>query len=95
MPAQKKERVELQFNMESEAEKELLEFIDQNGTTRAGFIKSAVRQYMNAMQSLSQNVTSTTKQGRKNKSVPKNNKQKQTTKKVPKLGSSFSSKDFE
>lgn len=88
MSAKKKERVELQFNMESDAEKELIDFIDQNGTTRAGFIKSIVRQYMNAMQSLGQNVT---QQPKKENPVFK----KPLKKKTPKLGSSFSSKDFE
>lgn len=86
MAEKKKERVELQFNLENEAEKELIEFIDQNGTTRAGFIKSVIRQYMNTMQSLvHQNLT-----------TQKPNKTKPTTKKqIPKLGQSFSSNDFE
>jgi len=86
--AEKKERVELQFNMNNEAEKEIIDFVDNNGTTRAGFIKSIIRQYMNAMQSLEQNVT---QQAKKENPVPK----KPSKRKIPKLGSSFSSKDFE
>lgn len=87
MTEKKKERVELQFNMEKEAD--LLRFIDENGSTRAGFIKTIIRQYMNTMQSLGQqNLV----QQSKEETTPTKNINK---KKVPKLGSSFSSKDFE
>lgn len=84
----KKERVELQFNLSSETEKELLDFIDQNGTTRAGFIKSIVRQYMNTIRGMGKNAPSEPIQ------QPQTSKRKEK-RKVPKLGSSFSSKDFE
>lgn len=89
--------MELQFNMEKEAD--LLQFIDDNGTTRAGFIKSVVRQYMNAMQTMGQQEMV---QQSKEKSPNKENTQKPTTskdkkekKKIPKLGASFSSNDFD
>lgn len=90
MAEKKKERVELQFNLENESEKELLNFIDQNGTTRAGFIKSIVRQYMNTIQSISSQEV--VQQPKKKRSQKKKEEQKKT---MPKLGSSFSSKDFE
>jgi|SRR5699024_9450689 len=93
----KKERIELQFNLNSEVEKELLDFIDQNGTTRAGFIKSVVRQYMNTIQSLGQNTTpSPNMKPEKSKQIAsKKNKQESSKKKMPKLGTSFSSKDLD
>lgn len=90
MPHENKERVELQFNMSNEAEKELINFIDQNGTTRAGFIKSVVRQYMNTMQSLMQNSASQNTEPNKKQTTSKRSKKKIST-----SGSSFSSKDFD
>ena len=91
--------MELQFNMEKEAD--LLQFIDENGTTRAGFIKSVVRQYMNAMQSVGQqNIVQQSAEkdkfkGRKQSKQLPPNEDKKEKKKVPKLGASFSSNDFD
>jgi len=95
--ASKKERVELQFNMDNKAEQEIIDFIDQNGTTRAGFIKSVIRQYMNTMQSLGQHTTPTPDPEPKKETqyAPKEAKQENSKKKIPKLGASFSSKDLE
>lgn len=85
---EKRDRIEVTFNTEKESDLEMLNFIDKNGSTRAGFIKTIIRQYMNNMQSLgTDNVSS---EETKEMSVTKPNK-----KQIPKLGASFSSKDFE
>ncbi len=89
--------MELQFNMEKEAD--LIQFIDNNGTTRAGFIKSIIRQYMNAMQSIGQQniVQQSTEKISKEEDnkEPTPKKDKKEKKKIPTLGASFSSNDFE
>jgi len=85
MTKKKKERVELQFNLSNQAEKELIEFIDQNGSTRAGFIKSVIRQYMNTMQSM--RLTGHAEQQSPTETKPKK-------KRLSNLGQSYSSKDM-
>lgn len=83
--AKKKERIELQLDIEKDAD--LIQFIDDNGTTRAGFIKFALRHYMNSFQG----IKTTTLPKQKETPSSKPNKKK----KIPKLGQSFSSNDFE
>ncbi|HLQ84378.1 MAG TPA: hypothetical protein VK121_11130 [Pseudogracilibacillus sp.] len=85
MVKKKKERIELQFEPEKDAD--LLKFIDDNGTTRAGFIKHTLRHYMNSLQGI--NSAPQLKQETKTQSSTSKPK-----KKAPKLGNSFSSNDF-
>lgn len=85
MTDKKKERVELQFNMDNPKERELLEYIDLNGHTRAGFIKSIIKQHINNPQPY---IQTNNKPEQKNSS----NHQKR---RLPNLGTSYSTKDFE
>lgn len=79
----KKERIEIQLDQKKDAK--LIQFIDENGTTRAGFIKFVLRHYMNSLQG--DNLITIKGEEEETNSNLKN-------KKVPKLGQSFSSKDF-
>lgn len=90
MAKKKKERIELQLDPEKDAD--LLQFIDDNGTTRAGYIKFVLRHYMNSLQGVNP-PTTPKKESKPNHSS--SSKTKKPKKKVPKLGQSFSSNDFE
>lgn len=85
----KKVRIELQYDPIKD--KDIIDFIDRNGSTRAGFIKSLVLQYKNAMESNSIAYKETTTTSQENLNT---NKPKKTAKKIPKLGQSFSSKNL-
>ena len=78
------------MRFDREKEGDLLDFIDDNGTTRAGYIKFIIRHYMNSMQT----------SGQQSPTVPVNKTEKEEPKpsqkkRLPTLGGSFSSKDFE
>ncbi len=88
-----RERIEVTFNTKKDSDREMLDFIDANGSSRAGFIKTMVRHYMNNIQPLGSDLV-TNKEIEKN-SKPNAAKNRSNKKKLPKLGSSFSSKDFE
>lgn len=91
----KKERIEIQLDQEKD--KKLLQFIDENGSTRAGFIKFVLRHYMNTIKGNQvSNLSPPEEQQKddlKNESDSKNEQSKK--RKAPKLGSSISSNDFE
>lgn len=95
MPQKKKPRVELRFDPEKEGD--LLDFIDKNGTTRAGFIKFVIRHYMNAMETRNHQPQSEPTKSEPIKEIQKEKTKSQATRKkqLPKLGNSFSTKDFE
>lgn len=85
----KKVRIELQYDPIKD--KDTINFIDKNGSTRAGFIKSLILQYKNAMEDNTVSHIKNTPiiQERKNSNQPQ-----KTGKKIPKLGQSYSSKDL-
>ena len=85
----KKERIEIQLDTDKDAD--LLQFIDENGTTRAGFIKFVVRHYMNSFEGIKKPLVPLKDE---NQIKDKDYKGKDT-KKVPKLGQAFSSNDIE
>lgn len=84
-------RIELRYD--AIKDKDIIDFIDRNGSTRAGFIKSLILQYKNTMGSnalsFNQEEVQPLEQGNKSSDKPKINKRK-----VPKLGQSFSSKNI-
>lgn len=91
MAEKKKVRIELQLDTEKDAD--LIQFIDDNGSTRAGFIKHTLRHYMNTVQS--NKPMAAPKPKPKKETKPSTSKPKKTSKKkAPKLGQSFSSNDF-
>lgn len=87
----KKVRIEIQ--LDPEKDEELIQFIDDNGSTRAGFIKFVLRHYMNTIEGNhgADPLPEDIKQEKNNElKVEKKNK-----KRLPKLGSAFSSNDLE
>lgn len=88
MTKHKKERIEIQLDPLKDAE--LIQFIDENGSTRAGFIKFVLRHYMNSFQV--DNKPSTFQQSKTDNTI--SNQVDKQKKKAPKLGQSFSSNDF-
>jgi len=91
----KKERIELQLDQEKD--KKLIQFIDENGSTRAGFIKFVLRHYMNTIKGDQSSNSAPSEEHKekdqKNESDSKNEQPKK--RKAPKLGGSISSNDFE
>ncbi|GGJ77617.1 hypothetical protein [Virgibacillus salexigens] len=92
MAKEKREKERIELRLDTEKDADLIEFIDENGTTRAGFVKFVLYHYMNSIQG-SNPPTTPKKESKPNSSS--SNKTKKTKKKVPKLGQSFSSNDFE
>lgn len=95
MAEKKKVRTEIQFHAENQKDQELLAFIDENGTTRAGFIKQVLFHYMNTFKSQEdgENISLPKMEPSAPKSKTQNTKSK---KKLPNLnGSSFSSNDLD
>jgi len=85
--AKKKERIEIQLDPEKDAD--LIHFIDENGTTRAGFIKFVLRHYMNTIKGSNPSLSS-----REEKQPHLTSAEPKSKKLAPKLGQAFSSKDF-
>lgn len=88
--SKKKVRIELRYD--PVADKDIIDFLDKYGSTRAGFIKSIINIYKNQIEEKSVAPELETKKIEETQRSEKNNKKE---KKRPILGEAFSSKDFE
>jgi hypothetical protein len=86
------EKIRIELRYDAIKDKDIIDFIDRNGSTRAGFIKSLVLQYKNSIESNRTPFQDSQPYLDQEKSSPK--KQEKTERKIPKLGQSFSSNDF-
>ena len=83
----KKVRIEIRFD--EEKDKEMIDFIDEYGSTRAGFIKQVLKMYKSQVEESKHAAFN---------NVPKKElekeKSKKKKKKLPVIDISYSSKDF-
>lgn len=81
----KKDQIRIEIRYDKVRDKEMIDFIDKYGSTRAGFIKQALNIYKTQVESSgTQNTNDLTNTPAKDN----------TKKKKPILGDSFSSKDL-
>ena len=88
----KKNEVRMEIRYHKEKDKEMIDFIDTYGSTRAGFIKQVLKLYKTQVQA--SNMASMPLPGEENQTHDKF-ASKKTSKKKPRLGESFSSKKFD
>jgi len=88
MSSNKKERIEIRFDPIKD--KDMIEFIDNNGSTRAGFIKQVLIMYKNQIENTAINNSSFN-----NDNTEDRNNNNEPKKKKANLGTAFSSKDFQ
>lgn len=90
----KKVRIELRYDPIKD--KDVIEFIDRYGSTRAGFIKNIIKIYKNKIESQnSKHMNNNLESAIRTKNGKEKQKNKKREKKQPFLGQAFSSKDFE
>ncbi|WP_394463967.1 hypothetical protein [Thalassobacillus sp. B23F22_16] len=93
MTKKKMERIELRYDPEKD--KDMLDFIDNNGSTRAGFIKHVLKMYKNQMETMIKMPDDSQKAAESNNEEEKNSFGKRRRKPSNLGNASFSSKDFE
>jgi len=78
-------KVRIEIRLDENKDRDMIEFIDKFGSTRAGFIKQVLKMYKNEMET--QQITKNY-----NKTINSSNEKKINTRKINDV--SFSSKDF-
>jgi len=90
----KKNEVRMEIRYDKEKDKEMIDFIDTYGSTRAGFIKQVLKLYKTQVQA--SNMASMPLPGEGNRKQTHDKlSSKKTNRKKPRLGESFSSKKFD
>ncbi|AYC54132.1 MULTISPECIES: hypothetical protein [Bacillus] len=89
-----KERIELFLDKEKDAA--IIEYMDKYATTRAGFVRHVLHEYVKnaGMESSSPKTKTTDNQVNKKSSKTTKNQKKSPKKKLPQFGQAFSSKNF-
>lgn len=89
----KKNEVRMEIRYDKEKDKEMIDFIDTYGSTRAGFIKQVLKLYKTQVQA--SNMASMPLPGENRKQTHDKFSSKKATRKKPRLGESFSSKKLD
>lgn len=90
----KNEKVRIEIRFDEIKDKDLIDFIDNNGSTRAGFIKQVLKTYKNQMEIMIPNTIDSSKIIKGDEQANKSTQKKK--KKLSKINdTSFSTKDFD